>query len=218
MMNPVRWLRQKWAMTRGLVWGLPESAASMDPFVLFEHWFEDARRLVPGLPEAMTLATVSAGGRPSARMVLLKRHGPDGFVFYTNLGSRKAMEIGTVPWGALVLFWGPLHRQIRIEGRVERLPRADAQEYFSTRPRGSQLGAWASKQSQVLSSRKDLGRQFEEYRKQFDDRDVPLPEFWGGFRLEPDRIEFWHGRANRLHDRLLFTLRDGEWRAQWLYP
>lgn len=203
---------------KGLVGGLPQPAADRDPIDLFSEWYEAANDSNIILPNAMTLATADELGRPSARMVLLKGFGPDGFRFFTNYGSQKARELDSNPRAALVFHWEILQRQVRIQGSVERISEHESAGYFATRTRGSQLGAWASKQSSRLPSREELERSFEEARSRFEGKEVPLPSFWGGYRLLPERIEFWQGRANRLHDRLVF-LKDGdEWRTERLYP
>lgn len=199
---------------------LEESEAGIDPFPLFERWFTDAERAGIYLHDAMTLATVSPGGDPAARQVLLKQYGPDqGFIFYTNYDSRKAGELDASPRAALLLHWATLHRQVRIEGPVERTSKAVSEAYHASRPRGSQIAAWASKQSAEIPDREALERQFREREEEFAGRDVPLPPFWGGYRLLPERIEFWQGRANRMHDRLLYrAVEDGHWEVVRLSP
>ena len=211
-------LRLLLSLGRGLTRGLPDIDPDLDPIQLFGQWFEAARKAGILLPEAMTLATASAEGAPSARMVLLKGFGNDGFEFYTNLGSRKARELEANPRAALCFHWGILQRQVRIEGNVTGLSREAAAAYFHTRPRGSRIGAWASRQSQPLEEREALRRRVREMTERFAGGDVPLPEFWGGFLLDPRRIEFWQGRADRLHDRLVFQ-RDGDgWSNMRLHP
>jgi pyridoxamine 5'-phosphate oxidase len=164
------------------------------------------------------LATADAAGRPSVRMVLLRGADERGFVFHTNYNSRKARELAANPQAALCFHWHTLEEQIRVEGRVERLPADESDAYFHSRPRGSQLGAWASDQSAVLPSRESLEEKYRAIERQFEGEAVPRPPFWGGFRLVPDRIEFWYGRPDRLHDRLSYT-RDGDaWRIERLYP
>jgi pyridoxamine 5'-phosphate oxidase len=166
----------------------------------------------------VTLATADAHGRPSARMVLLRGADARGFAFFTNYTSRKARELTENPHAALCFHWPTLEEQIRIEGTVERVSDQESDEYFSGRPRGSQIGAWASDQSQVLFSRGDLEQRYEETERRFAGVPVTRPPFWGGFRLVPERIEFWQGRASRLHERLLFVREDGSWRSEHLYP
>jgi pyridoxamine 5'-phosphate oxidase len=166
----------------------------------------------------MTLATADAAGRPSARMVLLKGFDERGFVFYTNYGSRKAGELDANPAAALVFWWPPLQRQVRVEGNVERVSREESEAYFRTRPLGSQLGAWASAQSQVIAGRAELERRLEELTARYGDGDVPLPPFWGGYRIRPEVVEFWQNRPNRLHDRLRYRRTPTGWTIDRLSP
>lgn len=197
---------------------LREDPHSRDPIVLFEAWFQAAIESGIYLPEAMTLATATGDGIPSARMVLLKGVDSSGFVFYTNYTSRKAVELTANPRATLVAYWATLQRQIRIEGMVERVSQEESEAYFASRSRQSRIGAWASKQSARLDTRETLLARVRRYSDEFEDSDVPLPPFWGGYRVVPERIEFWQGRASRLHDRLVFT-RDGEgWDLHRLYP
>jgi pyridoxamine 5'-phosphate oxidase len=189
-----------------------------DPFQLFDSWFAEARTSETNDAEAMALATSDARGQPSVRMVLLKGHGPDGFVFYTNEESAKGRQLTANPSAALLFHWKSLRRQVRIEGRVERVSDAEADAYFATRGRDSQLGAWASDQSRPLESRPVFEARFEEMKERFEGQDVPRPPYWGGYRVTPDRIEFWSDRPHRLHERRLFTLANGRWIEGLLYP
>ena len=190
-----------------------------DPFMLFDDWFAQARASEINDSNAMALATVDGAGRPSVRMVLLKGHGPDGFIFYTNFEGRKARDLLANPHAALLFHWKSLRRQIRIEGAVDRVGDATADAYFATRSRDSQLGAWASDQSRPLASRDVFMDRYEEIRARFEGQDVPRPPHWSGFRLRPDRIEFWQDREHRLHERRVFTPGpDGEWDEGMLYP
>ena len=203
---------------RGVVRGLSEDEAGTDPIALFDRWFREARRAGLYLPESMALATATPDGKPSVRQVLLKAFDERGFVFYTNYESRKGAEIAVNPHAALAVHWPILQRQVRLEGRIERVSEEESRAYFATRPRGSRLGAWASSQSAPLPHRQELERRFEEVRARFEGGDVPLPPFWGGYRLVPATLEFWQGRVDRLHDRLLFTRRSGVWSVERLYP
>lgn len=189
-----------------------------DPHALFDAWFVDAQASEPNDPSAMALATVSADGRPSARMVLLKGHDARGFVWYTNLESRKAEDLAATGRAALLFHWKSLRRQVRIEGRVEPVSEAEADAYFASRSRDSQIGAWASDQSRPLDARETFERRYEEQRQRFADGPVPRPPHWSGFRLGPDRIEFWEDRPHRLHHRRLFTRTAGGWDKGLLYP
>jgi pyridoxamine 5'-phosphate oxidase len=189
-----------------------------DPLALFERWFAEARESEPNDSNAMALATATPDGRPSARMVLLKGHGPDGFVFYTNAGSRKGQEIAANPHAALLFHWKSLRRQIRIEGPLREVSAAEADAYFHSRARVSQLGSAASDQSRPLDSRETYLARVEELAGKYEGQEIPRPPHWTGFRLVPDAIEFWIDRANRLHERRRFT-REGEgWASTLLYP
>jgi pyridoxamine 5'-phosphate oxidase len=203
----------------GLTGTLDESMLPAEPMDLFGQWMSDVVRA--GLPEptAMVLATVSAEQRPRNRMVLLKSAGPDGFTFYTNRTSRKASDLAAVPQACLLFPWHALHRQVIVEGPVTPLSTADSEPYFRGRPRGSQLGAWASRQSTVLSSRAELDDRYAELERRWPEgTQVPMPDFWGGYRLVPDRIEFWQGRPSRLHDRFRYTRRGPAWTISRLAP
>jgi pyridoxamine 5'-phosphate oxidase len=189
-----------------------------DPIQRFADLYRLAKKSYPDEPNATVLATVGSDGRPSARVVLLKGFGPEGFVFYTNLESRKGRELRAHPAAALCFYWPNLHQQVRVEGPVQQVPDAEADAYFASRERGSQLGAWASAQSSPLPSREELERRVEDLNQRYADKPIPRPPFWSGFRLNPDRIEFWTSRPNRLHDRVLFRKRDGTWSTELLYP
>ncbi len=193
-------------------------ALSQEPLEQFEHWFAEAKRAGVEVPEAMTLATADGEGVPSARMVLLKGASEDGFVFYTGYGSRKSEELEQNPRAALVFYWRPLGRQVRVEGSVESVPELESAAYFATRPRGSQLAAWASEQSRPLGSREELERRYSELEREYEDRDVPLPPHWGGYRLRPEAIEFWEHRENRLHARIRYTRAREGWEVERLNP
>lgn len=196
---------------------LHRSDLADDPIAQFGRWYERAVEEVP-LADAMTLATVGADGAPDARMVLLKGFGADGFRFFTNLGSAKARQLEAVPRAALVVYWRELDRQVRLRGSVEKLPADDDDSYFSTRPAAARIGAWASPQSEALPDRETLDDRVREATERFTSGDIPRPEFWGGYRLSPERIEFWQGQAARLHDRFVYA-REGEgWSIQRLAP
>lgn len=198
--------------------GLLESDLDHDPLAQFEKWFADARLAGLKEPNAMTLATVSADGQPSARIVLLKGVDAGGFIFYTNYHSRKGRELAANPRAALVFYWPELERQIRITGAVTTIPGEETEAYFRSRPRGSQLGAWASHQSEIIQSRETLETMMGELEIQYKDQPVPVPPFWGGYRLAPSVIEFWQGRPNRLHDRLHYARQPGGWTIERLSP
>lgn len=198
--------------------GLSEATVEHDPIAQFGLWYDDAHATERPLPHAVALATATRSGRPSLRMVLLKDFDARGFVFYTNYRSRKGQELSGNPHASLLFHWGSLERQVRIEGRVAKVSRRESDEYFRTRPRGSQLGAWASPQSAALPDRADLDRRFAAIAAKYSGQ-VPRPAQWGGYRLMPAVIEFWQGREDRLHDRLCFTLRrDGRWDRKRLAP
>jgi pyridoxamine 5'-phosphate oxidase len=189
-----------------------------DPFTLFDQWYTEARASEPNDSNAMALATVDVAGQPSVRMVLLKGHGPDGFVFYTNRESRKAGELAAVPRAALLFHWKSLRRQIRIEGAVTLATDAESDAYFASRSRDSQLGAWASDQSRPLDARDTFEARYEAARERFEGGDVPRPPHWGGYRVTPQRIEFWQDREHRLHERRVFTRTADGWDEGLLYP
>lgn len=197
--------------------GLHEADVDADPFTQFGRWFDETLAAQLPEPNAMTLATATPDGKPSARIVLLKGYDARGFVFYTNYESRKGQQLITNPYAALIFYWAELERQVRIEGHVVQVTPQESDEYFFSRPRGSRLGAWTSPQSQVIAGRETLDERLQQYEAQFVD-DVPRPEHWGGFRVEPDVIEFWQGRPSRLHDRLRYRRDDEQWVIERLAP
>jgi pyridoxamine 5'-phosphate oxidase len=197
---------------------LDESDVAPDPFTQFGVWFRQAQETKVPEPNAMTLCTVNAQGRPSARIVLLKELDARGFVFYTNHDSRKGRELAARPQAALLFFWVELERQVRIEGDVEVVDAAVADAYFRTRPRASRIGAWASPQSETLPDRAALEARFDEADRRFPGEDVPRPPRWGGYRVVPFVFEFWQGRASRLHDRIAYSPADSGWRTRRLAP
>jgi pyridoxamine 5'-phosphate oxidase len=198
---------------------LDPATVDRDPIKLFRNWFDAAITSGSRLPESMTLATATKDARPSARLVLLKQVDEAGFVFYTNYRSAKAKELDDNPQAALVFYWVGLDRQVRVEGRVERVSATESDEYFKTRPRESQLGALASPQSEVIESREVLEQRLHELEEEYRDREVERPSHWGGYRLRPERIEFWENRPGRLHDRIAYDLQtDGSWSIARLAP
>ncbi len=211
-------IRALFTLGRGVVKGISELTATNDPIAMCRDWIEDARQAGIFLPERVNLATATKDGIPSARMMLHKGVDERGFVFYTNYESRKARELEENPRAALTFHWSVLERQIRVEGPVEKLTREESQAYFGSRPRGSRIGAWASSQSAPVESRAALEERFRQYDKQYPGENVPLPPFWGGWRLKPERIEFWQGRLNRLHDRLCYERKGDGWEITRLYP
>jgi pyridoxamine 5'-phosphate oxidase len=198
---------------------LNERDLAPSPFDQFAQWFAEAEQAALIEPAAMTLATASADGAPAARIVLLRSYDAKGFCFYTNYESDKARDLESNPRAALIFYWDPLRRQVRMTGVVEKLPRETSESYFATRPRGHQLAAWASNQSRVIDSRRTLEARVRELDERFRGGPVPLPPFWGGYRLIPQSIEFWQSRLNRLHDRFRYLrLADGSWRIERLAP
>ena len=206
-------LRREYALA-----SLDERDVAPDPVAMFARWFAEARAADVAEPNAMTLATASADGAPSARMVLLKGVDDGGFVFFTDYRSRKAAELDANPRAALVFHWVELERQVRIAGSVARVAREETEAYFRTRPLGSRLGAWASEQSSVIAGREVLDARLRDVEARFPGEDVPAPPHWGGYRLAPASVEFWQGRASRLHDRIRYVRRGGGWAIERLSP
>lgn len=196
---------------------LSVSSVSKDPFKQFEKWFQDVMNSGFLEPNAMTLATASKTGKPSARVVLLKGVHDNGFVFYTNYRSKKGKDIEENPYGCLLFYWDKLERQIRIEGKIEKVSQEESEKYFNTRPYKSRVGAWASKQSTVIESRSAIVKEFLKYMMKFKTH-VPLPDVWGGYSLTPDAFEFWQGRPNRLHDRIRYSKSKDAWKIERLAP
>jgi len=191
---------------------------TIEPFSEFHHWFEAARAASVKEPEAMAVATVGADGRPSVRILLLRGFDERGFVFFGNLESQKARELGANPVAALVLYWEPIGIQVRAEGRVDPLPTVEIDAYWAERPRLNQIGAWASEQSRPVASREELDRRVAHFTALYEGKPVPRPSGWGGFRMRPDRIEFWKRGEGRLHDREDWRLTDGGWKRTLLFP
>ncbi|GLS90150.1 pyridoxine/pyridoxamine 5'-phosphate oxidase [Psychromonas marina] len=189
-----------------------------DPIAFFKDWLKEAENSGIILPESMSVSSCTAEGRPSSRMVLLKEVDDKGFVFFTNYNSRKAGELEENPFAALLFHWNMLQRQVRIEGRIERISEQESADYFHSRGRGSQIGAWASHQSDLLESRDVLAERVKMFEEKFKGQQIPLPEFWGGYRVVPDRIEFWQGKADRLHDRFIYQPTKNGWDITRLNP
>ena len=202
----------------GLVRGLSRSNLDPDPVKQFDRWYQVARKTHIYWPNSVALATATSDGRPSVRMVLLKQYDQAGFVFYTNYSSRKGRELEANPQAEMVIYWNDLMRQVRIRGTVQKTSREESLAYFHSRPRGSQVGAWASNQDSIVEDRDALMARYAEYEARFKGSEIPLPDDWGGYRLVPDAIEFWQGRMYRLHDRFLYTRADHGWRIDQLSP
>ena len=197
---------------------LNEKTVSKDPFEQFDIWFKDTLNSRLPEPNAMIISTASRAGMPSVRTVLLKSYDNRGFVFFTNYESKKGKDLGENPKAAILFLWKEMERQIRIIGRVEKTTQKESELYFRSRPKESQLGAWASKQSTVLPDRNHLTENYKKYRKQFEGREIPLPPHWGGYRVIPTEFEFWQGRENRLHDRICYTKERNSWYISRLSP
>lgn len=197
---------------------LSETSVAADPLIQFANWFEEYLSSAPLEPNAFVLSTVGSDFSPSSRVVLLKGFDPTGFVFFTNYQSKKARDLNENPRVALHFFWPELERQVEVEGRAEKTSREESEAYFGSRPIPSKIGAWASRQSELLSGREELDERVDEVRAQFGDEDIPCPPFWGGYRVLPTRFEFWQGRPSRLHDRICYELKAGEWNISRLYP
>ncbi|MEJ8802311.1 pyridoxamine 5'-phosphate oxidase [Pontibacter sp. H249] len=198
---------------------LTEASVAANPIDQFHEWLNEAIAAEVEEPTAFVLSTVSPEGKPSARVVLLKELSSQGFTFFTNYSSRKGQELEHSPSGCFTFFWPALERQVRVEGQIKKVSAEESESYFHSRPRGSQIGAWASPQSKVIKSREELQHADEAFTAKFSDTEViPRPEHWGGYLLQPERIEFWQGRPNRLHDRILYQNADGNWQISRLAP
>jgi pyridoxamine 5'-phosphate oxidase len=197
---------------------LDESSVNKDPFLQFEKWFADALHDNQLHPNAFVLSTATSDGKPSGRVVLLKGIDPEGFVFYTNYESRKGNEIKENSFASMTFFWPHLERQIRVEGTVKKITNAESDDYFNSRPRGSQAGAWVSPQSKVIPGREGLDVSADLFLKENEGKEISRPPFWGGYRVAPLKIEFWQGRSSRLHDRVLYTWENEEWKIERLAP
>ncbi|MBW4687379.1 MAG: pyridoxamine 5'-phosphate oxidase [Komarekiella atlantica HA4396-MV6] len=199
--------------------GLSKTEIDSNPFIQFKKWFDQALAVQLPEPNAMTIATATPEGTPSARMVLLKDFDERGFVFFTNYNSHKGQELAENPQAALVFWWAELERQVRISGYVEKVSEKESDQYFNSRPANSRLGAWVSNQSEVIESREILEQRLQEFQRKYENQEIPRPSHWGGLRVIPSEIEFWQGRSSRLHDRLLYTrLNDGSWKIERLSP
>jgi len=197
---------------------LDKKDVNTNPVLQFEKWFKEAVEAKVNEPNAMTVATATADGKPSARILLLRNFDENGFVFYTNYTSRKGEEILKNPYASLLFFWPELERQVRVEGKLTKQSAEESDKYFQTRPRASKLGAWTSEQSRVIANRQALDDEYEKISQKYPGENVPRPIYWGGYILEPTSIEFWQGRPSRLHDRLLYTKEKGSWKIERLAP
>lgn len=217
-MSLISKIRCAFTLGQGLLIENETLKTTEDPIPFFKKWLIEAENTGIILPESMSLATCTSQGRPSSRIVLLKEADQKGFVFFTNYGSRKADELEENPYVALLFHWNILQRQVRIEGKIERISTEESNAYFQTRGRGSRIGAWASFQSQELDNRETLVERVKYFEEKFAGKEVPLPEFWGGYRVLPEQIEFWQGKANRLHDRFVYQKADNYWKIIRLNP
>ena len=217
-MSLISKIRCAFTLGQGLLIENKTLKTTNDPIAFFKKWLKEAESTGIVLPESMSLATCNAQGRPSSRIVLLKEVDQKGFVFFTNYGSHKASELEENPYAALLFHWNMLQRQVRIEGRIERISSEESNAYFQTRGRGSRIGAWASHQSQELTDREELIKRVNYFEKKFAGKEIPLPEFWGGYRVIPDRIEFWQGKADRLHNRFIYQPSGNSWKVKRLNP